>query len=162
MANSIPIGRAALPTDMDVTQLASLPSGQLWHSIAFTDGPPSAQILTISYTIVFAAIPVINDHLAMWIAKGDQAATNEIWDGGLPVTQGVLSAPADIAKAQAALGDPHNSYYWETNHDATFERNWTFVDAGPRWQLVVQPLGEALAASGHSIRYRYGSPEVQP
>lgn len=161
MANLIPIARASTPTDFVLTSLPSLPAGQFYHTGALTDGPPSAQILTISYTIVFAAPLVDGDHLAMWIAKGDQATT-EKWTGNIPATEGVISTAQGIAEAQAGLGNPHNSYYFEANHGTTFQRVWSFFDAGPRWQLVVQPVGEALAASGHTISYRYGSPEVQP
>ena len=162
MVNAILITWDATPTDFGtITNLNSLADGNIWQSGEINDASPSDQILRISYELVFNATPVAGDYLAFWIASGDEASSNEIWDGGIGTSESEISVAASVAEALASLGQPAKTHAWQTNHGTTFQGHFDVFNFGPSWQLLIQASGEALSATGNRVRYRYGTPEVQ-
>lgn len=160
MANEFKIDWEATPTDLTVTNLASLANGNLWQSGEINDADPSNEILRISYEIVFNATPVSGNSLRFYLAKGDQAASSEIWSGGIGTSEGQITTAAAVAELQAAIG-PVYEHAWKTNHGATFQGVFDVYNFGPSWQLLVEANGEALASTGHTIRRRYGTFQQQ-
>jgi hypothetical protein len=148
------------PTDLTVTNLASRADGTVWRSGNLDPGNPAPQMVRVSYEIVFNATPVAGDYLDFRYASADEAASNEIIDGGIATTEGGITAAAGIAEAVAGSVSV-KAHGWSTSHGTTFKGSFDIPDPGPSWQLLIRPVGEALAASGHRVRIRYLSPEYQ-
>jgi len=147
-------------TDLTVTNLASLADGNWWQSGELNDASPSNELMRIWWEIVFNATPIAGDYLRFKLARGDGAASNEIWDGGIGTSEGQITvAAAKAAVAQATM--PQWSHYWATDHGVTFKGSKTISVAGHSWQLLVSPRGEALAASGQRLRYQLGTRQQQ-
>lgn len=162
MANEVLIKWDATPTDFaTLTNLNSLADGNIWNSGELNDATPSNSIVRISYELDFNATPVAGDYLAFWVISGDEAASNEIWDGGIGTTEGEISTAAAVAEALASLGQPAHLHAWRTSHGVEFKGHFDFFNFGPSWQLCIQVVGEALAASTNRVRYRYGRIEIQ-
>jgi hypothetical protein len=160
VANEVKIQWDTNPTDLTVTNLASLVDGYFWQSGALDPGNPSPEVVRVSYEIVFNATPVAGDYLEFYIANGDEAASNEIWNGGIGTSEGAISTAATIAAIVQSC-DLVRSHAWATSHGTTFKGFIDIFNPGPSWQLLMRPVGEALAASGHRVRTRYGNREVQ-
>lgn len=161
MPNLIPVQWDTSPTDFaTLTNLHSLADGNIWQSGEINDSNPANELLAISYELVFNATPVAGDHLNFYVAYGDQAASNEIWDGGIGTSESEISTAASIAAVQQSV-PVARCHMWQTNHGTTFKGSFVVPLNGPSWQLLIEAVGEALAASGNLLRYRYGSREVQ-
>ena len=159
-AGDLPIRWEAVQDFADITGLNSLADGDIFQTGVVTDASPTFQIVEISYEIVFAAGLVNGDYLAFYHAKGDEAASNEIWRGGIGETAGQITAAAAIAEVQAAMRPVH-AHAWQLSHGTTFKGIYQVWYFGPAYQALVQPNGNPLAASGHRFRYRYGTPQSQ-
>lgn len=146
-------------TNLTLTSLASSGSGHIWQSGEINASDPSETILEISYTIVFNSTPTDGDVLRTYIARGNQDST-EIWPAGIGTTVGKVTATAATAEIRAALNA--QSYHWRSSHSATFKQVYTYYDAewSPSWQVLIEPVGESLSASGHTVSYRYGKQQV--
>lgn len=160
MADEIQLDYDATPTDLTVTNLADLADGDVWQSGALDPGDPAPQAVRVSYEIVFNATPVAGDSLQFFHAAGDEAASNEIWDGGIGATEGQITTDAAVAAVEAACPLVHQ-HPWQTNHGVTFKGSFDIWNPGPSWQLLVKASGEALESTGHRVRVRYLSPQVQ-
>ena len=150
----------ATPTDFTLTSLASLASDDMWQSGEINDATPTYQIVSISYELDTVS-PGAGDHLAFYIAKGDEASSNEIWSGGIGTSIGQITTAAAVAEVQASIGIPAHIHAFQTNHGVEFKGLFNFWFFGPSWQLIVHTVGMALAASTHRLRYRYGTPAAQ-
>lgn len=148
------------PTDLTVTNLASLADGNFWRSGNLDPGNPAPQVARVSYEVVFNATPVAGDYLEFRYARADEASSNEIIDGGLATTEGAITAAAGKAEAEAGSRIVR-VHPWQTSHGATFKGSFDIYNPGPSWQLLIRPVGEALASGTHRVRVRYGSPESQ-
>lgn len=160
MANEIKIDWEATPTDMTVTNLASLADGNIWQSGEINDASPTNEILRISYEIAFNNTPVVGDSLLFYLARGDEASSSEIWSAGIGASEGQITTAASIAAVQAAIYPVHE-HAWQLSHGTTFKGVFDVRNFGPSWQLLVEANGEALASTGHTIRRRYGSFQIQ-
>lgn len=160
MPTEIPIKWSAIADFATLTNLASLADGNIWQSGEQNDASPTAQLLRIYYEIAFNATPVSGDSLNFHILGGDEAASNEIWEGGIGTSEGQITSAAAKA-AVFASSFPVKIHAWQTSHGATFKGSFTLQDFPPSWQLLVHANGEALASSGHRLRYQYGVPEAQ-
>lgn len=160
MANKIKIAWDATPTDFStLTNLHSLADGNIWQSGEINDATPSDNWLRISYELIFNATPVAGDSLIFYLSKGDEAASNEIWAGGIGTSESEISAAASIAEAQQACPIVWE-HAWATSHGTTFKGIFDVRNYGPSWQLLIEANGEALT-TGNRLRYRYGTEEVQ-
>lgn len=148
------------PTDLTVTNLASLADTNLWQSGEINDASPSYEGVRISYEIVFNATPVAGDSLRFYLASGDEAASNEVWGGGIGTTEGQITTAAAKAAVKAALYPVHE-HAWQTSHGTTFKGSFTVYNFGPSWQLLIEANGEALAAGTHRVRRRYFTTQRQ-
>lgn len=147
----------AAPTDVTpITNLNSLANGNIWQSGEINNPTPSNSIVRISYELDTAATPTAGYYLAFWIVRGDEAAANEIWPGGIGTTESEISTAASVAAALAAFGNPARVHGWQTSHGVEFKGVFDFFNFGPSWQVCVQTNGEALAAATNRVRYRYG------
>lgn len=148
--------RWTTPTDLTLTSLASLADGNIWQSGLLTDGPPTFMAVRFSYELVFNATPVAGDHLQFYIPEGDEAASNEIWDGNIGETIGQITTAAAIAAVLAAFsGNAYHAHYWQTSHGTTFKGSFRAYEIKQSHQLLVRPVGEALAAGTHRLRVSY-------
>lgn len=159
MANEIKIDWEAA-VDLTVTNLASLADGNFWQSGAIDPGDPAPQVVRVSYEIVFNATPVAGDSLQFFFASGDEASSSEVWSGNVGTSEGQITAAAAKAAVEAGCELVHQ-HAWQTSHGTTFKGHFDLWSPGPSWQLLVKAAGEALASSGHRVRRRYGSPQVQ-
>ena len=159
-AEDLRIRWESAPTDMTVTNLASLASGTLWQSGEINDASPSHEILRISYELDFNATPVAGDSLRFYLAIGDEAAANEIWDGRLGTAEGQITAAASIAEAKQGCALVHE-HAWATSHGVEFKGHFDVYNFGPSWQLLIEANGEALAAATNRVRRRYGTTQRQ-
>lgn len=155
----------ALPDDFKVvsdtitdfstlTNLHSLADGNWWQSGEINDASPSDQMVRIFWEIVFNATPVAGDYLWFKLARGDGAASNEIWDGGIGTSESEISAAANIAAVDQAPM-PQWTHYWATSHGTTFKGSRLVSLHGHSWQLLISSRGEALSSSGNRVRYQY-------
>lgn len=147
-------------TDITLTNLASLADGNWWQSGELNDASPSSELIRIWWEIVFNATPVAGDFLWFKVARGDGAASNEIWDAGVGTSEGQVTAAASKAAIEQSPM-PTWTHYWATNHGATFKGSRMVPLHGHSWQLLVSPRGEALAAGTHRLRYQVGTPQLQ-
>lgn len=148
------------PTDLTVTNLASLADGNIWNSGNLDPGNPSPQAVRVSYEIVFNATPVAGDYLEFRCISADEASSNEIVGGGVSTSEGAITSAA--SKAEALQGSSLLKVHaWDTSHGATFKGSFDIFNPGPSWQLLIRPVGEALASGTHRVRVRYLSPEYQ-
>mgnify|MGYP006969464167 FL=1 len=86
MANESEILWGTVTDFSDISELDQLGDGDWWQSGEQNDASPSNQFVRISWEIIFANTPVAGDFLWFKIARGDGAASNEIWDGGIGTT----------------------------------------------------------------------------
>lgn len=147
-------------TDMTVTSLASLADGSMWQSGEINDASPSNEILRISYELIFNATPVAGDSIRFYLAKLDEAASNEIVAADLGTSLTTFSTAATIAQVQAVCPLVWE-HAWRTNHGTTFKGVFDVYNFGPSWQLLIQANGEAFSAGTQRLRRRYGSYQVQ-
>lgn len=160
MANEVLIKWDATPTDFaTLTNLHSLADGNIWQSGEINKATPTWEFVRISYELIFNATPVAGDHVNFWIASGDEAASNEIWDGGIGTSESEISTAANVVAVEQALAAP-KVHHWATSHGTTFKGHFDYFNFGPSWQLLIQVVGEALT-TGNRVRYRYGTREVQ-
>ena len=143
-----------------VTNLNSLADGNIWQSGEINDADPGHTYLKIWYKLVFNTTPVAGDSLIFWIGEGDGEASEEIWEGGIGTSESEISAAASIAEVEQALTIAH-THPWNTDHGATFKGSFIWSLPHTSWQLLIQADGEALASSGHLLRYQYGTPQAQ-
>jgi hypothetical protein len=160
MATDFKIDWGSAPTDLTVTNLASLADGNIWQTGALDPGGPSPEIVRVSYEIVFNATPVAGDSLQFFFASGDEAASNEVWNGGIGTGEGQITTAAAKAAAEAGCDMVHQ-HAWQTSHGTNFKGSFDVANPGPSWQLLVKAAGEALAPSGHRVRIRYGTTQSQ-
>lgn len=148
------------PSALTVTNLASLAAGDLWVGGVQT---AAGQVwLRLWYEIVFAATPSNGDGLRWWIGGGD-GGTPEILEGNLGTAEAAVTTAGPIAEIVAALSQPAKRHVWQTSHTATFRGRFDYPLVPNRWVPVCQPYGAtALAASGHTVRYQLGTPQLQP
>lgn len=160
MPAEIQLQWATSPTDLTVSNLASLADGNVWRSGNLDPGNPAPQVVRVSYEIVFSATPIAGDYLEFRFASADEAGSNEIIDGNLSTSEGAITVAAD--RAAAIQGSRLvRVHAWDTSHGATFKGSFDLFNPGPSWQLLIRPVGEALASGTHRVRVRYGSPEYQ-
>jgi len=160
MANEIKILWDSTPAIMSTASLDNLAAGNIWQSGEVNDANPANQILRISYSLTFLNTPVSGDLLKFFIAQGDRASASEIWHGGIGITQSQITLAARIAEVHAALSPVHQ-HAWQTTHGMTFEGIFDVWFSGPSWQLLIEPVGEALDGNGNKVRYTYGTPQKQ-
>jgi hypothetical protein len=156
---SILIAWDSTPTDLTTTNLDSIADTSIWQSGEQNDATPTAYVTRISYELVFNAIPVTGDSIVFRWAKGDEAASNEVWQGGIGATEGAITTAASKAEVKASCPIVWEHPY-KTNHSTTFRGTFDVWGFGPSWQLLVEANGEALT-TGNTIRYRYGKLQAQ-
>jgi hypothetical protein len=136
------------------TGLHSLADGNIWRGGEITDASPTRQMIEISYNLVFNVAPVVGDYLAFWVVGSDGNAT-PYRPGAIAGTVGAITAAAAIAEFLQAAGQPDHSHHWATNHGLTFQNSFLVENYRPAWQVCIRAVGEALAAAGNVVRYRY-------
>jgi hypothetical protein len=158
-AEDIKINWGSLSSAITVTNLASLADGNLWLGAAINDTEPSHELVQISYTIEFNATPVAGDYLALYLPEGNGDGTI-LWPGGVSDSEQAISTAATKAAFFAAT-KPVWYHFWQTDHSAIFNFVKTFRLPAPNWRIAIRPVGEALKSSGHTIKYKYGTPQRQ-
>lgn len=158
-AEDIKINWGTLSSAITVTNLASLADGNIWLAAAVNDAEPHNELVQISSIVEFNATPVAGDYLAHFLQFGDGDST-VLWPGGPSASEQALTTAAPKAEFLAA-NIPVFWHYWETNHGAVFKQVLTFPLRGPDWRMGLRPVGEALKSTGHTIKYRYGTPQRQ-
>ena len=147
---------------LTTTVLNSLANGAVANLGAVNAGNPTPSIIYVSYDITFNAPPTGGDNLVFWLIKSDQDATTPIWPGGVSNVASQITTPQAIAEAVQGAKQPKDTYGWVTNHGSRFQGGFGAYNFGPEWQVLIQPVGEALNAGPHTVRYRYGVLQVQP
>lgn len=160
MPNEIPIKWDANPTDFTVTNLATLANGNLWQSAVIDDSDTAHSFIRISFELIWSAAISVGDRFQFWILNGDEAASNEIWPGGVGTSgPAQITAAASIAAVKAI--PPSWGVGMITSHGTTVKGSFTVEAQGPSWQLVLGPEGGAVSSGTQRLRYRYGVYEVQ-
>lgn len=160
MPTKLLINWAGSPTDMTVTNLASLGDGNFWQSGEFNDATPSDFYLKISYEIDTSGPPPADQPvIAFSVVEGDMAASNEIWEGGLGTSEAAITAAAAKAEIESCY-TVHHGHYHSGETGPVAKGIFTVHVHSPSWQLVIKnDWGSSLDASGHRVRYQYGTPE---
>lgn len=158
-AEDVKINWGSLSSALTVTNLASLADGNVWLSAALADTEPHHEYVQLSYTIEFNATPALGDYLEIFLPKGNGDSTI-LWPGGASDSeQAITSAAPRIEFLQACR--PVARHEWFTNHGAIFKNVLTFALRSPDFRFGVRPVGEALKASGHTLKYRLGTYQRQ-
>ena len=158
--NNVEIAWDSTPTNFTITNLESLADGNIWQSGVIDDATPSKEWVRISFALIFNTTPVAGDSVIFRLAQGDEAASDEIWSGGIGTSESEISTAASIAAIQATM-PPVYQVAWQTNMTASgFEGMFDLYSPGPSWQLLIEANGEALT-TGNVVRYRYGTSQIQ-
>jgi hypothetical protein len=158
-AEDLKINWGSLTSIATVTDLNSLADGNLWLSAAINDAEPAHQLVQLSYTLTFNTTPVAGDYLQLFLPEGNGDGTI-LWPAGVGDSQQEISTAATIAEFLAAC-PPAWQHYWRTSHGVAFKFVKTFRLPAPDWRVGIRAVGEALASSGNSIQYKYGTPQRQ-
>ena len=145
MANEI---HAKYGTSTAVTvSLASLADATLVASTAVT-GVTAPQI-RVFCSVKVGTSPTVNSLISVFIARGDDDGS-EIYSGLQDST--LYQDALEFVSAQPVAATSDKTYHWEFILDSS----------GPDFKLVfLNGTGAALYGSGHVVRYRSVTPEVQ-
>lgn len=157
-AEDLKLNWGALST-LTVTNLASLADGNIWLGAAINDTEPHHEFVQLSYTIVTNVAMIAGDYLELFLPKGDGDATI-LWPGGASDSEQAITAAAAKAEFLAAC-KPFWRHEWQTSHGTSFKNVITVPLRSPNFRFGVRTVGEALAASGHTLKYRLGTYQRQ-
>ena len=143
-----------------ITNLNSLAAGNIWHSASIADASPTRESLEISYQLNCEVAIGATDSVHFWVAGNDGAGT-PLWPGGIGGTEGELSVAADIEDFLNAVGNPYHIHVGSANQSTNVEGMFTVIRYRPTWILCIQINGQALAATGNSVNYRYVTTQVE-
>lgn len=146
-------------TDLVLTSLPSLADGYVWQSGDMSAPNPTPDFVRIYYQLVFNATPVAGDSLRFYFANVDGGSTPTIRDGNIGGTVGALSAVGDRAGVGAGC-NLVKEHFWTGSHGATFSGSFDLWLPSPTWQVLVQPVGEALSSTPGTIRFQYSHPQA--
>ena len=149
-------------TDFMVTNLLGLGSGQIWRSNRIQEGSPHSDQVMISFSLLCDAAVAADETIKFYHARSDEASASEIVDGGIATTEGKLTAANDISDVQDGV---------DLNHTVRIDRvnqrvkgSFIVFSPGPSWQLLIEieSVAGGFAGSGSIVRYRLGTPQIQP
>lgn len=149
----------ALSSALTVTNLNSLADGNIWLSAAINDAEPHHEFVQLSYTIEFNATPVAGDYLELFLPIGNGDGTI-LWPGGASDSEQALTTAA--AKAEFLQScRPFRRHEWATSHSAIFKGVATLVLPSPDFRFAVRAVGEAIKATGNTLKYKLGTYQRQ-
>lgn len=158
-AEDIKLNWGALSAALTVTNLNSLADGNIWLAAAILDTEPHHEFVQFSYTIVTNVAMVAGDYLELFLPKGD-GDTAILWPGGVSDAEQALTTAGPKADFLAAC-KPFWRHEWQTGHSTSFKNVITVPLRSPNFRFGVRTVGEALAATGHVIKYRFGTYQRQ-
>lgn len=158
-AEDLKLNWGALSAALTVTNLNSLADGNVWLSAAINDAEPHHEFVQLSYTIVTSVAMVAGDRLEIFVPRGN-GDTTILWPGGVSDSEQALTTAGPKADFLAAC-KPVWLHEWQTSHGTTFKNVLTIPLRSPDFRFGVRTVGEALAASGHTLKYRLGTYQRQ-
>lgn len=146
-----------------LTNLNSLADGNIWQSELMSAEAatgityPGVQIW---YELDWNAAPAAGDSISFFIAEGDEHAS-EIWPGNLTEGEAELSTAAARDPVLDNIRAVHRVAMRGANYTTNVKGSFKYYDLAPDWILLIMVEGEALAASGNALHYRYFEPQGQ-
>ena len=146
---------------LDVTNLHSLASGDIWHSEVINDAPSAYTqypYFYLAYSLDWTGAGA-GDSAEFYVLREDELAAGSKWEGGVTASQGTLTTDANVAAvrdncvpvARLTLGATIN----QTEQNGVIE----VVSPFPRFKVAVYVVGAPLAASGSNLSYRFAEPK---
>ena len=148
-------------TDFAVPSLQGMQPMQMWRSGVIRDATPHHDQVGISFGITGGPAVVADDKLNFYWCNLDGGAP-ELVDAVLPTTEGrttdvlVMSDVKDIC-----------DLVFSVRFDRVLqplEGSFIVYSPGDAWQLIIEHekgIGD-LALTGQIVRYRFGTPQIQP
>ena len=149
-------------TDFVVTNLHALAGGDIWRSIRIDDASPHSDQVTISFSLACNAAVAADDKLNFYWANSDEAAVSEIIDAGILATEGQITVANEISDVRDGLDLVHHVRIDRVNQ--VVKGSFVLFSPGPSWQVLIEleSAGGALGVAGSVVRYRFGTPQIQP
>ena len=141
-----------------VTNLDSLAAGNIWQSGLLTNTNPGDMAVRIWFQLDWNAAPALGDQFKFYVSYGSEEAT-ELWTGDIGESESEISVAADQDRIRATCPLVHTVTMATTTTQTNNTGHFDVFYPGPAWQILIEAVGEALAASGNSVEYRYFSPE---
>jgi hypothetical protein len=159
--NEIRTNRDSL-TAFAVTTLHSMPGGQIWQSGLIANPEPENDQVGISFSIPVSAGAVAEDRLNFYWANADGAAADEIFDAGLADAEQRITVANEISDVRDIL-----DLIFDVRVDRgsqTLKGSFSVFSPGEAFQLLIEleSAAGAIAALGSIVRYRFGTPQIQP
>lgn len=161
MANEARILWGTITSFSTLTNLHSLADTNIWQSGVITQAnDPTDMILRIWYQLEMATSPTTGDLYRFYFAEGSGHGTTDIWPGNISESEGEISAAGEKVDVQEALVPVH-THVWKTNGDLTLSGKFDLWVPAEDWQVLIEAVGHALAASGSTLQYQVGSLQQQ-
>lgn len=148
-------------TGFTVTTLQGLPPQQMWRSGVIRDPTPHHDQVGISFRIIGGAAVVADDRLNFFWCNLD-GGTPELVDAVLPDTEGRTADVLVMAEVRDICDLVFSVRFNRVNQ--VMEGSFVVFNPGDAWQLVIENEGGIgdLAIVGQIVRYRFGTPQIQP
>jgi len=148
-------------TDFTVADLHALAGGDIWRAARVLDPQPHSDEVTISFSLICDPAVAADDRLNFYWANSD-GGTPEIIDAGIMATEGQITVANEISDVRDALDSVFSVRVDRVNQ--TVKGSFVVFSPGPSWQLLIEleSAGGALAALGSVVRYKLGTPQIQP
>ena len=152
-------------TDFPVlTNLHGLGQSEIWQSGEVLDPAPHNDQVTISFSLLTAGGAAADDTINFFWANSDEAALNKIWDAGIGAAESKIVVATEISDIEDVC-----DLVFSVRIDGTAQTikgSFIVFSPGPAWQLLIQVVTAApaggLALANNVVRYRLGTPQIQP
>ena len=150
--------------DFVVTNLHGVGDSDVWQSGDIDDAEPHHDQVTISYRLIGNANVAADDQINFFWVDSDEVALNEIRTAAVGPGEGVITVANEISDIEDACDLVHSVRIDRVNQ--TIEGSFIVFSPGPSWQLLIQVVTAAalggLAVANNIVRYRLGTPQIQP
>lgn len=146
-------------TSLDVTNLNSLSGGDRWGSVKISDADPSHprnshDFVEVWYELTAGANFVAADSLRFGLAKGDNESS-ETFVAGLSSAQAQITTAAAVERLDQAIS--YQTHFGSANHSTGVSGSKVFSSPGPSFKVIIGVESNSLAASGNTVKYRFGT-----
>ena len=150
--------------DFVVLNLHGTGNSNIWQSGEILDPEPHNDQVTISFSLRTAGPTAADDTINFFWANSDKAPLLEIWDAGIGAAESKIIVVSEISDIVDVC-----DLVFSVRIDATAQTikgSFIVFSPGPAWQLLIQVVtaapGGGLALANNIVRYRLGTPQIQP
>ena len=148
-------------TDFTVTTLQGMQPQQMWRAGVVRDPAPPHDLVQISFRIIGGAAVQADDKINFYWCNLD-GGTPELVDAALPDTEGRTTDVLVMSDVRDVCDLVFSVRFDRVNQ--TLQGSFVVFSPGDAWQLIIEHelgIGD-LAIAGQIVRYRLGTPQIQP